>query len=168
MCRSVTAPPKPWLTFQGVDLTEADRVAIESGHWLNDKHIDFAQALLREQFGSTSALKSTQNLTKHQQPYCRLEAIQVILCRGTASNVVSLGKIQVFNSLFSSVDVTTKKLLTQLFGEEASIEITSGPKQVGGNDCGVFGIATCTSLAHGHQPHEFDRKHVRAHLNQVL
>ena len=28
-----------------------------------------------------------------------------------------------------------------------------GSKQKGGRDCGVYGIATSTALAHGHQPY---------------
>ncbi len=160
---------KPWLTFRGVDLTDADRVAIDSGSWLNDNHINFAQALLQEQFSTTLGLKSTQGLAKHQQPpYRNSKALQIIHCRGNHWMVVSsLGcpaKVDVFDSLFSSVDPSTTKLVTQLFGEDASIEKACGPNQVGGDDCGVFAIATCTSLAHGCQPREFDRQHMRAHL----
>ncbi len=51
-----------------------------------------------------------------------------------------------------------------LFREGAKIEMGGGPKQKGGTDCGVFAIATCTSLAHSYQPKEFTHKQMRAHL----
>ena len=160
---------KPWLTFRGITQTDADKVTIEARSWLNDKHIDFAQTLLQVQFGSVSGLKSTLGLTQHQQPpYRNSKALQVIHCKGNhwvvASSLGCVAKVEVFDSLYSSVDAPTKKLVRQLFGEEASIEKASGPKQVGGDDCGVFAIATCTSLAHGCHPHEFDIRHMRAHL----
>ena len=49
---------KPWLTFRGITLTDADKVTIEARSW----HIDFAQTLLQVQFGSVSGLESTLGL----------------------------------------------------------------------------------------------------------
>jgi len=45
------------LTFNGIDLTEADRDIILSGECLTNKHMDFAQALLKKQFGRIAGLK---------------------------------------------------------------------------------------------------------------
>ena len=80
------------------------------------------------------------------------------------SSLGCVAKVEMFDSLYSSVDTPTNKLVRQLFGEEASIVKASGPKQVGGDDCGVFAIAACTPLAHGCHPHEFDIRHMRADL----
>lgn len=160
---------KPWLTLNGIDLSEADRDIILSGECLTDKHMDFAQALLKKQFGSIAGLKSTLVLPKLQQnsPYHGSEVLQIIHCRGNHWVVVSTlqcpGKVQVFDSLFSFIDGETKSMLTQLFGEESSIEMGDGPKQKGGRDCGVYAIATSTALAHGRQPH-FTQGQARAHL----
>ena len=38
---------KIWLTFSHVELTMADKDTITSGGLLSDKHMDFAQALLK-------------------------------------------------------------------------------------------------------------------------
>ena len=134
-----------------------------------DKHMDFAQALLKKQFGSIAGLKSTLVLAKLQHsPYRGSEVLQIVHCRGNHWVVVSTlqcpGRVQVFDSLFSSINAETKSMLTQLFGKESSIELGDGPKQKGGRDCGVYAIATSTSLVHGRQPHNFTQGLARAHL----
>lgn len=60
--------------------------------------------------------------------------------------------LQVFDSLYSSVNGMTKKLLTKLFGAGVVIEIGNCPQQNGAADCGVFAIATCVALANHRQP----------------
>ena len=141
---------KPWLTFNGIDLTEADRDIILSGECLRDKHMDFAQALLKKQSGSIAGLKSTLVPPKLQQnsPYCGSEVLHIVHWV-VVSTLQCPGNIQVFDSLFSSIDGETKSMLTQLFGEESSIEMGDGPQQKGGIDCAVYAIATSTALAHG-------------------
>ena len=42
------SPSDPWMTFNGIVLTEVDKADILNGKWLTDKHIDFAQALLKK------------------------------------------------------------------------------------------------------------------------
>ena len=160
---------KPWLTFNGIELNEADRATILSGDCLTDKHVNFAQSLLKKQFGSIAGLKWTLVLAQLQDsPYHRSEVLQIIHCRGNHWIVVSSlrcpTRVQVFDSMFSSIDEMTRNMLTQLFGEESSIEMGDGPKQNGGSDCGVFVIATSTSLAHGCYPHDFKYEQMRVHL----
>ena len=40
---------KPWLTLNGIQLTEADKADIIKGAELNNKHMDFAQEIIRMQ-----------------------------------------------------------------------------------------------------------------------
>lgn len=63
---------KPWLTFNGIELTEQDKAAILSGDWLTDKHMNFTQTLLKKQFDTIEGLQQTLVLTKLQHlPFSR-------------------------------------------------------------------------------------------------
>ena len=42
------------------------------------------------------------------------------------------------------------------------------PKQAGTTDCGVFAIATATSLLHGMNPSEYTQSLIRSHLIQCF
>ena len=48
-----------WLRFQGCLLTNSDREAIVSNGLLNDRHINFAQLLLHDQFPAAEGLQNT-------------------------------------------------------------------------------------------------------------
>ena len=56
------------------------------------------------------------------------------------------------------------KIVVNLFGTSCDIQMGESPKQQGGADCGVFAIATATSLAHGKQPGNFHQDALRLHL----
>ena len=109
--------PKPWLSLKGIELTETDKSMIVSGKMLTDKHINFAQEILKMQFNNLTGLQSTLVLSKHQKLPATSQYLQIIHCRGNhwivASNIQSSPKIlQVFDSLYSSVDgMTTYKAL---------------------------------------------------------
>ena len=161
---------KPWLTMNGIELTEADKVYIIKGAELNDKHINFAQEIIRKQFKNLTGLQSTLALAVHPRPLITPAHpfLQIIHSKGNhwivASTVLSLPTVQVFDSLYSSVDDMTTRLLTNLFGINVTVEIGLCPQQDGTVDCGVFAIATCAALAHGSQPSRYDQKQMRGHL----
>jgi len=46
-------------------------------------------------------------------------------------------------------------ILANLFGDNCNVEMGESPKQQGRADCGVFAIATATSLAHDKTPGRF-------------
>ena len=48
-----------WVTFDRCSSLVSDRVAIETGKKLTDKHINFAQCMIKNQFPSVGGLKST-------------------------------------------------------------------------------------------------------------
>lgn len=70
--------------------------------------------------------------------------------------------------MFSSLDYSTKNKLSKLFGEESNVEMEHGPMQKGGSDCGVFAIATVTSLAYGCKPVHFTQEQMRVHVVQCF
>jgi len=162
--------PKPWLSLKGIELTETDRSIITSGNMLTDKHINFAQEILKMQFHNLKGLQSTLVLSKHQKLPATSQYLQIVHCRGNhwivVSNIHSSPKVlQVFDSLYSSVDGMTMKLLTKLFGEGVVIEMGNCPLQNGTADCGVFAIATCVALANHRQPEKkLVQEKMRDHL----
>ena len=158
---------KPWLMLNGIELTEAD---IIKGAELNDKHMNFAQEIIRMQFNNLTGLQSTLTLAVHPRPLITPAHpfLQIIHSKGNhwivASTTASLPTVQVLDSLYSSVDDMTTRLLTNLFGVNVTVEMGLCPQQDGTADCGVFAIATCTALAHGSQPGWYDQKQMRVHL----
>ena len=133
-------------------MTEADRNIIISGEQLTDNHINFAQLILKKQFDRLLGLQSTLLLSKLKAPLPSTGALQVIHSRGSHWIVASMigfssGEVMVFDSLYSSIDRTTMKLILQLFGLNVKVKLEMSPQQHGVKDCGVFAIATCTSLA---------------------
>ncbi len=161
--------PKPWLPLNGIELTQADKTAIVSGDQLTDKHINFAQEIMKKQFSNIGGLEPTYYLPVFQNtPYRGSRALQVIHCRDNywivASSLGYTSEVGIFDSVFSAVDEVTMKLVTQLFGPDVAIKMEGGPKQDGGSDCGVFAIATSTAQANGYRSGKFIQGRMRAHL----
>ena len=48
-CTTLNDGPKPWLSFSRITLTIIDQDLIIQGKKLNDKHLNFAQAILKKQ-----------------------------------------------------------------------------------------------------------------------
>ena len=49
----------PWLSFHNIQLTVEDRDILGNGECLNDKHINFAQEILKQKFPNIYGLRST-------------------------------------------------------------------------------------------------------------
>jgi Ulp1 family protease len=123
------------------------------GDWLNDNYINLAQELLRRQFNNLLGLMSTLFLTKLKEPLPIIDAVQVLHTRGNhwivASTIgCSVGEVNVFDSLYSSVDAATLNLLKQLFGVHIKVKMMKYPQQSGGRECGLFAIANCRVHSH--------------------
>ena len=74
-----------------------------------------------------------------------------------------------YDSIYSSVDEGTMKILKQMFGVKVQVEVGEGPKQHGIVDCGLFAIATCVSLASSDiLLKKFDQSKMREHLVECL
>ena len=141
-----------------------------AGDSLTDKHINFAQKLLSRKF-RVNRLQSTLTLTKSKRLTAKSasNALQILHCKGchwiAASTVNTYPKLAVYDSLYSSIDEATVKILKQMFGAKVEVEVRDGPKQDGTSDCGLFAIATCVSIASsGILPTKFDQSKMRRHL----
>ena len=145
---SFSKAPVPWLTCANIELTIVDRCIITSGNLLSDKHIDFAQALLRKHHKELTGLNSTLLLANHRNLASSAPSLQILHTRGNHWIVATtsgypIGSPKVFDSLHASIDLPMQKLLSLLYGSAAKVEY--GPKQLGVKDCGVYTIATASS-----------------------
>ena len=89
-----------------------DRNKIDGGNWLNDRHINYAQAMMKYQL-SLEGLQCTL-FQNSRQPPCN--ELQIIHSRGNhwivASTLLSKrGYVNVYDSLYDSVDEDTQKPL---------------------------------------------------------
>ena len=124
--------PKTWLTFGQIRLTEADRDTIILGGQLTDQHINVAQAILFHLNG----LCSTLLISREDYSQCSANVIQIVHTRGKHWIVVSTigcspDTVQIFDSLYTSTDEETLKLILQLFGSDTKVEMVDCPKQQG-------------------------------------
>ena len=79
--------------------------------------------------------------------------------------IKSYPKVIAYDSIYSSTEEGTMKVLKLMFGVKVEVQVGEGPKQDGSADCGLFAIATCVSLANsGTIPKKFDQSKVREHL----
>ena len=157
-----------WVRFGKSSLTMEERVAINYGKQLNDRHINHAQAIIRSQFGINGL-----QLTLHQ--YTRKPAkndLQIIHSRNnhwiTVSTILSMpGCVNVYDSLFDDTDADTSKVIRDLFSNgELQIKMQKVQKQQGSDDCGLFAIAFAVSLARKVDPVRiyFMQSQMRSHL----
>ena len=157
-----------WVTFDKVTLYLSDKVTIEEGSWLSDMHIEFAQRLLRSQFTSIEGLL---NYTVYQNKFnldSTKKVLQVLHISGNHWVVVSNlqcdseQKMYVYDSLYTGIIEETKTLIFQ----SKQLQVCQFPevqKQMGAMDCGVFAIATATSLLFK-VPIAFTQSLARLHL----
>ena len=142
-----------WCRFGGIRLIQQNKYGILRGNKLNNLVINFVQKLLKKQFPSVKGLQSTLLQSKPPKPLddnCALH-LQVIHCRNdhwiVASSVHSPGaKVQIYDSLFDTIDSHTKDTVFNLFGSSAIPELVTVPKQTGNKNCGVFALANLTAL----------------------
>ena len=151
---------------------------IVDGLGLNDKHIDHGLNLIRNQFPHLSGLQSTLlQQSCHISPCLTgRNALQIIHCRGSHWIVVStvpVGRcsvpeesVLIYDSLYTTVDQGTVRLLHKMFGKKTALSMQSIQKQVGSKDCGLFALAVSTAVACGVDPMKilFDQSQMRHHL----
>ena len=142
-----------WVTFDKLTLNLSDKVTIEEGSWLSDMHIEFAQRLLRSQFTSIEGLNYTVYQNKFNLDSTK-KVLQVLHISGNHWVVVSNlqcdseQKMYVYDSLYTGISEETKTLIFNIF-QSKQLQVCQFPevqKQMGAMDCGVFAIATATSL----------------------
>ena len=139
----------------GINCTDWQR-GIVNGEMLSDIPINIAQSLFKKQFPDIKGLQPTVYQLRNQameDGTVQLDStnqLQIIHCRGNhwivASSVgCTKGMVNIYDSLYTSLDETTILLVSSLFGCQYQM-------QRGGTDCGLFAIAVITAIANGKDP----------------
>ena len=142
-----------------------------AGEQLTDKHMNLAQNLVSSKYKNVYGLESTLTLHKAKRipARCAKNFLQIMHCRSNhwivASTILSYPRVTVYDSLYDTVDDNTSKILKQVLGTKVEVDINNDKKQVGFNDCRLFAIANCVSLAGSNTPSSnFDQAKMRQHL----
>ena len=141
---------KEWVQLAGIVLTSSNKQHILDGEKLNDRHINMAQGLLKQQFSEITGLKSTLLQAKKQRKEDDKLKIQIVHCGGdhwiAASTVLAADEEKVYHSVYRTLDRATKNIISNLFQTSISTELVLITRQAGGWDCGVYAIAISTAL----------------------
>ena len=143
-----------WLKCYGCFMIQSDKVILEGGGQLSDRHINYAQILLQKQFPLVQGLGNT--LLQSRKPLQAIkQGLQILHDRGNhwlvASNIgCPENTINLYDSAFSNVSDGTWKVIQNLFQatNSTAIKMVDMQKQTGGNDCGLFAIAVTVTLLH--------------------
>ena len=141
-----------WVKCERLSLSVSDRDEIVDGLQLSDKHINFAQKIIKCQF-SLQGLQSTLLQTTSKPS---VNELQIVHSRGNywivASTLISKpNSVSVYDSLYDSIDEESLKVIRYLFGVK-EICVVPVQKQQGYNDCGLFAIACAVHLAKKRNP----------------
>ena len=165
-----------WVSANKNTLHVADKeILLMPGSFLTDKkHINYAQALLRQQFTGVGGLQSTLFQYKALQ-HKLSEGIQIIHSHGCHCVVAhkeasSSDVVKVYDSLYDKVDDVVKKVVSNLFlfSDCQIIEMVPIQKQaVSSNNCGLFAIAVCVAILLKKNPSVivFKEDAMRSHLH---
>ena len=153
----------------GVCLTQMDKHELLNGK-LNDRHINYAQRILHNQFPDTQGLGHTLVLKK--KPPKKIESgLQIIHDRRdhwiVASNTgCNIDVVLVYDSVYTAVDQDTRKVILKLFQLSSSpvIETVDMQKQKSARECGLFAIAVATNILSGISTLQFHKQQMRSHL----
>ena len=120
-------------------MTETDKDIITFGNKLSDRHINFAQSLIKN-FKQLSGLYSTLSVSQMSTPVLSGKISQILHTGGDhwvlASNInCGIGQVNLYNSLYTVVSSETQILIEKVFGN-ATIML---PSRV------CAGRFTCTS-----------------------
>ena len=138
---------------------------------VTDKHINYAQALIKSQF-QIQGLQSTLLQKSIHSISSTGNMLQIVHCHGNhwivASTILSPpGVILVYDLLYDSTDSETAQIILNLLvNNHLKLEMVNVHKQVGSNDCGLFSIANAVQLAKKSEPSmiKYVQRAMRPHL----
>lgn len=171
-----------WTRCGSIMLRKKEKQDILSGKELCDLHINAFQNLMKVQFPMLGGLQST--LLQHKYSFSKedIEASKTILqiihmSHTTCSHWVALQVIKkelhFYDSAYSNISAGTLQVIAQLMkssDKSIDIKLMNVSKQSGSVDCGLYAIATITSLALGKDPttEVFHQDKMRSHLIKIF
>ena len=162
-----TDPDKHWLKIFNLSLKQKDKNIIINKDMLNDRIIDAAQIIMKNQFKHSPQINGFQPTifkqnTKHFKKTNK-DMLQ-ILHRGSANSghwfsVSTLncdeGSINIYDSAFNDLDHDSKAQISSILkfdGKFIKLHKVPVQHQAGGSDCGLFAIAFAVALCFGLNP----------------
>ena len=162
-------------------LDENDKKILEDGRWLNDKHMYAAQHLLKSQFPHISGLQPTILGKARQWEVMTSEGVQIInqanshwICVSTigcAPDMAYFYDSMLYNKSRLHPQVTKDiASLVHAAGDCIDVIVPQSQLQEGTDNCGLFAIATATSLCFGIPPSTvlWNQKKMREHLRRCF
>ena len=124
-----------WIQKHGYRLSLLNKEVLYSGDMLSDLHMDVSQAILKNQFPHVDGFNNTLLQVKQSSELEIKSGLQIVHCRGNhwilASNMsCEEGVVQLFDSIFASVDETTVRVLHTFF-QFTNIQMMPFQKQLG-------------------------------------
>ena len=116
-----------WATFHNtrIQLFVENKLMIQNCRKLNDKHVNFAQAVLRAQFCQCEGL---QNTLLHDRLRWSMicKVVQIIHVRGDHWVVISNlfcteNNLRVYDTVFNDIDNSTMTLLNSMFSKDVTV-----------------------------------------------
>lgn len=155
------------------------------GAWLEDLHIDEAQAVLLQEHKSVNGLQQVgvfaggligASVVTPNHPFTQILNIEGAHWICVSSVGCRSGQITVYDSMVSasnSLPLTTQCQLAWLtYGShrQLCVNFANVTRQIGSGDCGLYAIAYATALVSGLDPTQvhFDQKNMRGHLINCL
>ena len=166
-CRNVESKPfvKPTLE---------DRKIVGDGKELTDKHMYAAQHLLKKRFphnhGFCDTLMLQTTRTPEETPYIQIMHVNNNHWITIAANNPA-GPVEVYDSLNAKrLSEDTLKSINRYHGSSCTVQLMNMQQQKGSTDCGLFAIATATSLCFGDDPTMilYTQDDLRQHLLDCL
>ena len=145
---------------------------------LSDKHISYAQALLKAQFPIVNGLECTLLQSKPSSSDATIQNKAQIfhdwgdhwIAVTNMSIVAAVGEVVVFDSVYYTIDKHTERDIIGKFSKGSEtppkLRIAKFTKQNGSTDCRLFAIAVVTALVFGQEPStlKFIQEKMRPHL----
>ena len=168
---------RPWKAVSTLQLLMSDKDRLENGDLLDDKIIDAAQIMLREEsvMGGLESVSFGQTLTFSVQ---KGEFVQIV--HNGAGHWLTLSTVgtqqstvHIYDSVYCSATDEVKNQLASILqttSNKITLHFISVPRQSGSADCGVYAIAYATALVLGVRPemYSFDQPRMRQHLLQCI
>ena len=166
-CRNVECKPSVNTSFE-------DRKIVSDEKELTDKHMLVAQQLLKKRFPVNHGLHDTLTLHMLKKPE-ETPYIQIIHVNNnhwlTIAANSSTGPVEVYDSLNATeLSAEALKLIQRYHGSSCKTNLMNIQQQKGSKDCGLFAIATATSLCFGDDPTmiSYNQEELRQHLLECL
>jgi len=165
-----------WVRQDSIVLKLKDRQEVLRGKELTDMQINAFQFLLKKEFQHIDGLLNTLLLStlslELQEEKVFLQVLHVRSSHWIALKICG-NETCVYDSSYTTLSKDTMESVARLVQSKdrvVNVKIMNTAKQFGSADCGLFALATLTSLALGSDPLMviFDQKELRKHYVRTL